>query len=153
MDAATHETMSEQETLRELIDRETISDLIHRLGAVLDDQRFDDLALVFAADGSITTPGGHAEGIDAIVAQAARSHTPELRTQHLATDLVIDLGGDRARARANYVGVFAVGSGDPAPAPQFQIGSVYRFDLVRTADGWRLHSMEMLPTWAVGERP
>jgi hypothetical protein len=153
MDTATRETVSEYETLRELIDRETISDLIHRLGAVLDDQRFDDLALVFGEDASITTPGGHAEGLDAIVAQAARNHTPELRTQHLATDLVIDLDGDRARARANYVGVFAVGSGDPAPAPRFQIGSVYRFDLVRTADGWRLHSMEMLPTWAAGERP
>jgi hypothetical protein len=153
MDAATRESVSEQQTLRELIDRQAISDLIHRFGAVLDEQRFDDLALVFAEDAAVTTPGGHAEGIDAIAAQAARNHTPELRTQHLATDLVVDLDGGRARARANYVGVFAVGSGDPAPAPQFQIGSVYRFELIRTADGWRLHSMEMLPTWAVGERP
>ena len=153
MNAVTRETPSEQETLRKLIDRETIRDLIHRLGAVLDEQRFDDLTLVFAEDAAITTPGGHAEGLDAIVAQAARNHAPELRTQHLATDLVIDLDGDRARARANYVGVFAIGSGDPAPAPRFQIGSVYSFDLVRTGDGWRLHAMEMLPTWAVGERP
>jgi 3-phenylpropionate/cinnamic acid dioxygenase small subunit len=153
MDTVTRETPSEQATLRELLDRETISDLIHRFGAVLDEQRFEDLALVFAEDAAITTPGGHAEGLDAIVAQAARNHTPELRTQHLATDLVIDLDGDRARARANYVGVFAIGSGDPAPAPRFQIGSVYSFDLVRTGNGWRLHSMEMLPTWAVGERP
>jgi 3-phenylpropionate/cinnamic acid dioxygenase small subunit len=153
MDAATRETVSEQETMRQLIDHETISDLIHRLGTVLDERRFEDLALVFAEDGAITTPGGHAEGLDAIVAQAARNHTPELHTQHFATDLVVDLDGDRARARANYVAVFAVGSGDPAPAPQFQIGSVYRFDLVRTGDGWRLHSMEVFPTWAAGERP
>ena len=153
MDAATRQMMSEQETLRELIDRETVSDLIHQLGAVLDEQRFEDLALVFAGDGAITTPGGHADGLDAIVAQAARNHTPDMRTQHFATDLVIDLDGDRAQARANYLAVFAVGSGDPAPAPRFQIGSVYRFDLIRTADGWRVHSLEMVPTWAVGERP
>src|SRR4029453_11267487 len=112
-------------TLRQLIDRETISDLIHRLGTVLDERRFEDLALVFAEDGAITTPGGHAEGVDAIVAQAARNHTPELHTQHFAAGLVVDLGGHRARARANCVAVFAVGSGDPAPAPQFQICSVY----------------------------
>ena len=147
------ETAGEREALMKLIDREAIGDLIHRFGVVLDEQRFDDLHAVFAEDATITTPGGHAEGLDAIVAQATRNHTPELRTQHLATDLVIDLDGDRARARANYIGVFATGSGDPAPAPQFQIGSVYHFDLVRAADGWRINTMEMVPTWALGERP
>jgi hypothetical protein len=34
----------------------------------------------------------------------------------------------------------------------FQIGSVYRLGLVRTAEGWRIRSMEMQPTWAAGER-
>ena len=69
------------------------------------------------------------------------------------TDLVIDLDGDRAQARGNYVGVFATGDGAPAPAPQFQIGSVYHFELIRSSDGWRVHSMEMRPTWAAGVRP
>jgi 3-phenylpropionate/cinnamic acid dioxygenase small subunit len=153
MDTTISETASELERLKEVLDREAISDLIHRFGVVLDDQRFDDLQSVFAEDATITTPGGRAQGLDAIVAQATRNHTPELRTQHLVTDLVVDLDGERARARANYLAVFATGSGDPAPSPRFQIGSVYRFELVRTTGGWRLHTMEMLPTWAVGERP
>jgi 3-phenylpropionate/cinnamic acid dioxygenase small subunit len=153
MDTTISETASELERLKEVLDREAISDLIHRFGVVLDDQRFDDLQSVFAEDATITTPGGRAQGLDAIVAQATRNHTPELRTQHLVTDLVVDLDGERARARANYLAVFFTGSGDPAPSPRFQIGSVYRFELVRTTGGWRLHTMEMLPTWAVGERP
>jgi hypothetical protein len=149
----TGDATSERDALTELIDRQAIADLIHRFGAILDEQRFDELATIFAEDASVTTPGGQADGLDAIVAQASRNHTSDLHTQHLQTDLVVDLDGDRARARANYVGVFATGSGSLAPAPHFQIGSVYRFQLVRTAGGWRLRSMEMDPVWAVGDRP
>jgi hypothetical protein len=151
--SAIHDTISQQARLAELVDREAIVDLIHRFGVVLDEQRFDDLRSIFAEDASVITPGGHAEGIEAVVAQATRNHNPELRTQHLVTDLVVDLDGDGALARGNYVGVFATGEGSPAPAPQFQIGSVYRLELIRTADGWRLRSMEMRPVWATGERP
>ena len=141
------------DALAAMMDREAIGDLLHRFGVVLDEQRFGDLRSVFATNASIATPGGRAEGIDAIVAQASRNHTPELRTQHLLTDLVVDVDGDRAHARANYLGVFATGDGALAPAPHFQIGSVYNYELVRTSDGWRVHSMEMRPTWAIGERP
>ena len=147
------DTTSQRGSLGELIDRAAITELIHRFGAVLDEQRFDDLQSIFANDATITTPGGHAEGIDAIAAQASRNHTPDLHTQHVATDLVVDLDGERAHARANYVGTFATGTGSPAPPPRFQIGSVYHFELVHTADGWRLQSMEMHPIWAEGERP
>lgn len=150
---AIQEPVGHEARLAGLVDREAIVELIHRFGAVLDEQRFDDLRSVFAEDASVTTPGGHAEGIEAVVAQASRNDAADLRTQHLVTDLVVDLDGDRAFARGNYVGVFATGEGSPAPPPQFQIGSVFRFALARTADGWRLRSMEMQPVWAIGERP
>jgi hypothetical protein len=147
----THDT--DLAKLAELVDRQAIADLIHRLGAVLDEQRFDDLRSLFTDDASITTPGGHARGVDAVVAQARRNHNPEVRTQHLATDLVVDLDGDRALARANFVGIFAAGEGSPAPAPQYRLGLVYRFELTSTPAGWRMRSMEQRPVWAAGERP
>jgi 3-phenylpropionate/cinnamic acid dioxygenase small subunit len=146
------DTTTSRQALAELADRQAISDLLHRWGAILDELRLDDLRSVFTADAALTTPGGHAEGIDAILAQAGRNHDPAVRTQHLMGDLVLDLDGDRASARANYVGVFAKGEGRFAPPPVFQIGSVYRLGLVRTAEGWRIRSMEMQPTWAAGER-
>jgi hypothetical protein len=145
--------MTHDTGLAELVDRQAIADLIHRLGAVLDEQRFDDLRSIFVDDTSVTTPGGHARGVDAVVAQARRNHNPEVSTQHLATSLVVDLDGDRAVARANVVGIFAAGEGSPAPAPRYQLGLVYRFELARTPAGWRVHSMEQRPVWAAGERP
>jgi 3-phenylpropionate/cinnamic acid dioxygenase small subunit len=149
-----HETAPHpQDLLAELADRQAITDLLRRWGADLDDQRFDKLATVFAADATITTPGGHADGLPAIHAQAVRNHDPEVATQHRQSDLVIDLDGDRATARANYVGVFAQGEGRYAPPSVFRIGAVYRLELVRTPDGWRIRSMRMDPVWADGERP
>lgn len=139
--------------LADVADRLAITDLLHRWGAHLDDQRFDALVSAFAADATISTPGGQAEGLGAIRAQAVRNHIPEVATQHRASDLVIDLDGDRATARANYVGVFAQGQGRYAPPSVFQVGSVYRFELVRTPDGWRIRSLQMEPVWADGERP
>ena len=67
---------TQRDELAALMDREAIGDLLRRFGVVLDEQRFDDLTSVFATNASISTPGGHAEGIDAIVAQASRNHTP-----------------------------------------------------------------------------
>lgn len=143
-----------QQALRELLDRAAITDLLARWGAILDEKRLDDLRSTFADDAEITTPGGHAEGIDAILTQAGRHEDPDLRTQHLMSDLVLDLDGDTATARANYVGIFARGEGDVlAPPPVFEVGFVYRLGLVRTVDGWRIRSMVQHPTWINGERP
>lgn len=147
------DTTASRQALTEMADRHAISDLLHRWGAILDELRLDDLRSVFATDATLTTAGGHAEGLDAILAQAERNHDPAVRTQHLMSDLVLDLHGDRACARANYVVVVAKGEGRLAPPPVFQIGSVYHLELLRTPEGWRIQSMEMHPTWAIGERP
>jgi hypothetical protein len=136
-----------------LADRLAITDLLHRWGAMLDELRLDDLRSVFTADATIATPGGRSQGIEAILAQAGRNHDPAVRTQHLMGDLVLDLDGDRAVGRANYVGVFAKGDGPLAPPPVFRIGSVYRLGFARTPDGWRISSMAMHPTWSEGTRP
>lgn len=141
------------QAIAELADRQAISDLLHRWGAILDELRLDELRSVLTADVTVTTPGGHAEGFDAVLAQAQHNHDPAVRTQHLLGDLLLDLDGDRASARLNVVGVFAKGEGRYAPPPVFQIGSVNRYRLVRTVEGWRVRSMEMQPTWAAGERP
>lgn len=141
---STHDTVADQLA---------IADVLHRWGASLDEQDFDVLLSVFADDATITTPGGQSTGAEAVRAQAVANHIPEVRTQHRMSDLIVDLDGDRAGARANYVGVFAKGDGKYAPPSVFQIGSVCRFELVRTADRWQIKSFTMHPVWADGERP
>jgi SnoaL-like domain len=140
-------------TLTELADRDEIARLVHRLGACLDEARFDDLRTLFVDDAVARTPGGVAEGIDAVVAQASRNHSPDDGVQHLISGVLVDRDGDRATARANLVVVFARRDPDVAlptpfgPVAPTALGEVYRFTAARTPAGWRLTSVETQPVW------
>ncbi|RBO89376.1 nuclear transport factor 2 family protein [Nocardia puris] len=137
--------------IRALLDRAEITALADRLGIALDDGRFDDFRAIYAADATATTPGGTARGVDALIAQAGRNHSPDLRIQHFISNVRIDLRGDAATVRANLVVVFAPAG--PLAAPGYTLGSIYHFDAARTSDGWRLTSVRTEPRWAVGTRP
>ncbi len=119
-------------------DRQDITDLISRLGRWLDDKGFDDARSVLTEDVTVSTPGGQAEGIDRVVAQASRNH--QVPTQHLITNVLVDLDGDRATATANLLVTFA---GDTIDRQ----GERYRFGVARTDDGWRLSRIEVTPVW------
>jgi hypothetical protein len=140
--------------LQELEDRQAITELIARLGQMLDDKRFDDAPSILADDVSVQTGGGAASGRDAVVAQARRTHT--VTTQHVLTDVTIDVDGDHAKARANAIITFA----PDAPGckltindaeqddPYLTLGEVYRFEARRTGDGWRLTRIEVRRSWS-----
>ena len=117
-------------------DRQEITDLISRLGRWLDDKRFDAARSVLTEDVTVSTPGGQAEGIERVVAQASRNH--QVPTQHLITNVLVDVDGDAATATANLLVTFAGES---------QQGERYRFGVARTAEGWRLSSIEVTPIW------
>ena len=119
-------------------DREQITDLISRLGRWLDDKQFDDARSVLTEDVTVSTPGGQAEGLERVVAQASRNH--QVPTQHLITNVLVDIDGDTAAATANLLVTFA---GDTLD----QQGERYRFDAARTPDGWRLRRIEVTPIW------
>lgn len=136
-----------------LQDRSDIGELVHRLGAALDDGRFDDLGALFVEDATASTPGGVAHGRAALVAQAARNHDPATGVQHVITGVLVDADGDRAAVRANLVVHFAATEGAPVPPVAFSMGEVYRFDARRTPEGWRLASVATTPVWAAGTRP
>jgi hypothetical protein len=145
--------------LRELSDRAEITDLVSRLGACLDESRFDEMAGLLAEDATVRTPGGEAAGRAAVVAQARRSHSSDQSFQHVITNVLVDLDGDRATARANLVVHIAV-PGDrspddpvPAVAPRAGLGEVYRFGLARTPAGWRFARVEIEPRWLSGTLP
>ena len=119
-------------------DREQITDLISRLGRWLDDKQFDDARSVLTEDVTVSTPGGQAEGLERVVAQASRNH--QVPTQHLITNVLVDIDGDTAAATANLLVTFARDTLD-------QQGERYRFDAARTPDGWRLRRIEVTPIW------
>ena len=130
--------------LSELVDRAELADLVHRQGRWLDEQRWAEADTVFTADATVRTPGGTAAGLDALTAQAARNHA-DARTQHVTSNALIELAGDRAVVSANLVATFV--TADSAPAPSRTLGERYRFEAVRTAAGWRFDRLEVTPIW------
>lgn len=144
-------TSPDSDRLRALSDRAELTDLVSRQGRWLDERLFDDSAAVFTNDATARTPGGEAAGIEALTAQARRNHTRFARTQHLTSNILIDLDGDRATVGANLLVHF---TGDEATAePVLSMGERYRFEAVRTPAGWRFSRVEVTPVWRSGSLP
>jgi SnoaL-like domain len=131
--------------LRELIDRNEITELVSRLGAWLDEKRWGEARWILTEDVTAKTPGGAVTGIDHVVAQARRNHS--VPTQHVITNLLIELAGDRAEIRANLIATFADRDGS---VPRHQRGERYRLEAVRIQQAWRLSRVESRPIWDVG---
>ncbi|MFQ6326041.1 nuclear transport factor 2 family protein [Nocardia sp. CWNU-33] len=78
------------------------------------------------------------------------------RARHYISNVQIDLAGDRAAVRANAVLAIVPTStvdGRLAPEPLFSSGGAYRFDAVRTPEGWRFSRVETAPVWTTGTLP
>ena len=137
--------------LQEFADRTDLADLLARQGLWLDELRFDETAEIFTEDATAKTPGGQAKGQEALIEQARRNHSRYELTHHTTSNVLIDLDGDRAVVRANLV-AYLIGKA-AVPEPTLTLGSRYRFEAVRTAQGWRFTSVEAIPVWRVGELP
>jgi hypothetical protein len=132
--------------LAQLAERDEITRLVYRLGACLDESRFDGMRDLFVDDAVASTPGGVAEGIDALIAQASRNHSTDAGIQHLITNVLVDVEGDRATVRANLLVTFA--HPDPDAEAPSALAEVYRFGARRSSSGWRLTRVEAHPVWA-----
>jgi hypothetical protein len=153
---STPDLTSLDDQLQRLNDRLAVADLITRLGLMLDEKRFDEAPTILGDDVTVRTPGGSSRGPDAVVAQARRNHT--VRTQHVITDVLINLDGDRADARANLIVTFVPNSDRPEaglvigeseqPESRLMIGERYRFEAVRAEQGWRLTRIEVTRLWS-----
>lgn len=122
--------------LQELLDRHAITDLVSRLGLWLDgDTTLDQARAILDEAVSVATPGGTAQGIERVVLQARRNH--DVPTQHVITNVLVDLDGDRAMAGANLIVNF----------PDATQGERYAFAAARADRGWRLTRIEVTPIW------
>jgi SnoaL-like domain len=71
----------QQQQVQELVDRDEITNLVYRLGLFLDDRRFDEMRSLLVDEATVRTPGGTAEGREALIAQARRNHQPDRITR------------------------------------------------------------------------
>ena len=113
-------------------DKEEIRELLARYCFALDAERFEEMAALFTEDGVWETAFGTGTGRSGIVAQARRIAVgPRPRRVHLTTNIVIDLAGDAATARSNWV-LFQNSHAGPA----ISSGGAYADRLVKRDGRW-----------------
>jgi hypothetical protein len=137
-----------QRKVQELSDRSEIKDLVGKLGLLLDEKRVEDLAQVFVEEATGRFPAGGFASLDELK-EYGRSTIPAFDdVQHLITNTLISLDGDSASARSNMLSFNTHRGGDPTK--HFDLGAVYQFQFVRTADGWRISRVELAQVWTGG---
>ena len=118
-----------------LDDKDEIREVLAEYCFALDGNRFDDMAALFAADGTWDTAFGKASGRAAIAELArsirARAGDSRPRAVHLVTNVVIALDGARARVRSNWM-VMQNNAGEP----KIGSGGAYADEMVNQDGRW-----------------
>ncbi|UDY34152.1 nuclear transport factor 2 family protein [Dermatobacter hominis] len=134
--------------LADLADRLALQELISGLGTWLDGHGGDPSSL-YAPDVVASGPRHRIEGIDAVLARVGPGRDDGERSQHLHTDLVIALDGDRADITANQL-VLAYREGE---VPHRTAGLRVTYGARRQAEGWRIASAHIDLQWIIGDLP
>ncbi|WP_329309838.1 nuclear transport factor 2 family protein [Streptomyces sp. NBC_01262] len=133
-------------TITLLADRIEIADLFTRFARLLDEKRWEDADTVFTDDVAVHSPrSGEIRGIDKVVGfmREAEVEGEGEHTQHMTTDLLVDVDGDRATASANSL-VYFYRDGQ---APHLTSGLRLACTAVRTPAGWRLRESWTMLAW------
>lgn len=127
-----------------LTDRLDIADLFARLAHLLDEKRWDDAHTVFTDDIALHSPrNGELRGLANVITFMRQAEAPGEHTQHLTTDLLVDITGDEATASANSL-VHFYRDGQP---PHRTSGLRLNCTVTRTDAGWRLRESWTTLNW------
>ena len=102
------------------------------------------VARTLAEDVVVRTRAGTVQGVEAAERHARERHVED-RSQSVISDILIDLHGDRAAARANLTATFVPDASNPGLI--YTVGEWYQFSLTRTPQGWRFARIEANPIW------
>jgi uncharacterized protein (TIGR02246 family) len=116
-----------------LEEKDAIREVLAEYCFCLDDGRFEDMAALFAPDGTWHTDFGKGVGRAGIVehARSLRAGGPHPRGVHLAGNIVIALDGARARVRSNWV---VAQNGETGPV--VSSAGAYIDDMVKQDGRW-----------------
>ena len=94
--------------MSELAEKDAIREVMAEYCFRLDNDRFTDMAALFAADGTWDTAFGKGtgrEGVEALVRSMRKSADPRPRAIHHCTNIVIKVEGTTAKCFSNWVTV------------------------------------------------
>ena len=130
-----------------IADRIEIADLFTRFARLLDEKRWEDADTVFTEDVAGHSPrSGEIRGIDKLVGYMRQAEVEGEHTQHITTDLLVNVNGDQAAASANSL-VYFYRDGQ---APHLTSGLRLACTAVRTPAGWRFREARIMLAWMHG---
>jgi 3-phenylpropionate/cinnamic acid dioxygenase small subunit len=127
-------------SFEEMADRAAITDLLHTYAWAIDGQDWDLLDTVFTPDAHLdytSNPGGVAGPYPEVRAWLASVLPYFPVTQHLMSNSLITLDGDRATAKTMVYNPQGARTRN-GPPHIFNVGARYDDALTRTAGGWRI---------------
>lgn len=138
-------------TVEELSDKLEITETLYRYATALDTRDRELLRDVFVEDAVFQIGAGVGEfrGVEAIGSVVTEFLGGLEASQHIITNPVIELDGDRARSRC-YLHAQHYMPDQRTGGNTLEIGGTYHDRLVRTADGWRIEQRELEVTWTEG---
>lgn len=138
-------------TLQELSDKQEIAEVLYRYATALDSRDGGLLRQVFLEDAvfEIGAGVGRFEGVAAIADVVGAFLGGLEASQHIISNPVIELDGDRATS-ACYLHAQHYLPDQRTGGNTLEIGGTYRDRLVRTPDGWRIEHRELEVTWTEG---
>jgi hypothetical protein len=138
----------DDERLRWLLDRAEITELVYRYARVVDEKKWQGWEDCFEPDGVFEM-----EGTVVRREEMAGWLETHLRfydaTQHIMTNLSIEIDGDRART-VHYLHSSHMPDLE-RPLLHSDVGGRYDTELVRSADGWRFTRVHLDFLWQAGE--
>ncbi len=133
------------DAMSDLLDRQEVADVLMRYGSSLDERNWDRLSTCFVDDVTSVLAGGPEMNGYAQLEEAVRAALGVYEaTQHHIADLEAEIDGDSATLRANLIATHLYGGN------RFVVGGVYREELVRTAEGWRIAHHQLDSLWMDG---
>ncbi|AFU03830.1 nuclear transport factor 2 family protein [Nocardia brasiliensis] len=126
-----------------LADRVEIADLFARWSRLLDEHRWADAGTVFTDDVEVHSPRIQVRGIGKVAHFLRESEVDGEHTQHITTDLLVDLDGDEATASANSLVHFYRDDTPPHQTSGLHLNCI----LTRTPAGWRLRRTQITLAW------
>nr|AXL06408.1 nuclear transport factor 2 family protein [uncultured bacterium] len=132
-------------------DRGDLTQLVYRFYSTMEDRQFDKLNAVLAEGVVVKTPFGVTTGRDKVIAETSEAAKQEDRAQHVVTNVLVDVDGDKAKIRAfvdQLIGSSKAPAGKAGPEPAMTISSLMRYEATRTPDGWRISNVEGDVLWA-----
>ena len=127
-----------------LADRIAAEDLLTRYATAVDRRDWEQYRSIFTADAEIdyTAAGGIAGTVDEIVEFLSTSLELFEMTQHLVSNIDLEVNGASATVTAMFNNPMRLPGGDT-----WFTGGWYHPELVRTPDGWRSRRLREESAW------